>query len=311
MTPEEQERIVRSLQSFDEQSIVALSKRVETWAKEQFGDFCKSAIPPHRGICVQYRVAGIDKWYELKRISITAFSWETSDDYRSRKESVQGLFTWGNYESSNQMGDVIAVRYMPYIDVNNENKYKMDEVVEFACTDTGKRRQWNQLNFNIYTEPSQGVRGYNLIRPDIHKGKDICWYQPWHFSLADDVDCPVGPIMVEEVDKYNLVLRYGDKLFPLSMDLDKPHTADLIVDQPVKPTHNWDSIWLRPPYTFTLVATVSWKEKLYSSSNRKQFLTKPHFVLTSDLPEGVKTSQQLDHEAWEEGVRTGRIPHNE
>lgn len=307
MTPEEQRRIIRSLESFGEKEAIAFSKRIEEWATAQFSKDGKMPEMGSRGIFVQYRVVSLDEWQFLKEISFTKFSWETRDDTRNRKEAIENLFYWTNYETSNQMGDVIAVRYMPYIRVDGQTVLKEDEIKEFACTDTGERRMWNQLDFHIYTNPSGSVRGYDLIIPDIKKGDNISWYESWHFSLGDDAECPVAPIIVEEIDDYKLVLRYRDKLYTLSMELGMPHSVDLEEDVPVEPTHNWDSMWLRPPYTFTLVLTVSWKENMYSSSDRDNFHEKPHYVRTSDLPEGVRTMQQIDHDAWEEAVRSGAI----
>ena len=307
MTQEEQKRIIRSLETLGEQGAVALSQRLEEWATKQFSKNGKAPELGSRGLFVQYRVAAVEEWQRLKEISITKFSWETRDDSRNREEAIKGLFYWQNLETSNAMGDVIAVRYMPFISVNGKDEYKEDETKMFDCTDTGERRQWNHLDFQIYTKPSGGVRGYYLIKPDIEKGDDINWYESWHFSLEDDAPCPVAPIIVEEIDDYKLVVRYRDKLYTLSMELGQPHSIDLEEDVPVEPTHNWDSMWLRPPYTFTLVLTVSWKEKLYSSSDWDNFHEKPHLVRTSDLPEGVRTMQQIDHDAWEEAVRSGAI----
>ena len=305
MTHAEQKCIINSLQTIDEKGAVALSARLEKWAEEQFrvnGEYPRLGS---RGICVQFRTENTS-WEVLKYIYLTRVSWETRDDRRSREEDTRNLFYWQNMNSSNKMGDVTAVRYMPFIDVDDEYRFKEDEIKEFKCTDTYKRRKWNHLDFQIYTEPSGGVRGYTLIRPDIRKGANISWYESWHFSLEDDAECPVAPIVIEEISDYQLVLRYRDRLYTLSMDLDKPHTVHLEEDVPVKPTHNWDSIWMRPPYTFTLVLTISWKETIYASSDRENFHNKPHFVRTSDLPEGVRTMQQIDHDAWEEAARSRR-----
>ena len=307
MTQDEQKRIVRSLESYGESGAIALSKRLAEWAEATFTQDGKKPELEHRGIYVQYRVAGVEKWLLLKDISITRFSWETRDDSRSREEAIKGLFYWGNLESSNLMGDVIAVRYMPYIEVNGTYQFKEDERKEFACTDTGERREWNQLDFSIYTDPSGSVRGYTLIAPDIQEGDNISWYESWHFSLEDEEPCPVAPIIVEKITPYELVLRYREQLYTLSMEIGKEKELDLECDVPVKPTHNWDSMWLRPPYTFTLVLRVSWKEELYGSSDRDNFHEKPHYVRTSDLPAGVRTMQQIDHDAWEEGVQSGQI----
>ena len=120
---------------------------------------------------------------------------------------------------------------------------------------------------------------------------------------AEDEDL----IIVEKITPYELVLRYREQLYTLSMAIGKEKELALERDVPVKPTHNWDSMWLRPPYTFTLVLRVSWKEELYGSSDRDNFHEKPHYVRTSDLPAGVRTMQQIDHDAWEEGVRSGQI----
>ena len=307
MTQEEQKRIIRTLETYGEPEAIAYSQRIEKWALETFSRDGHTPELRARGIHVDYRAVTDEAWYLLKDIPFTRFSWETNDDTRTRKEAVQNLFYWQNNESSNQMGDVVEVRLMPYIDVDGQYRYKEDEAKSFDCTDTGKRRKWNQLDLRIYGSTGGGVRDYDIIRPDMHRGDDICWYQSWHFSLGDDVPCPVGPILVEEIDDYHLVLRYGDKLFPLSMELGRQRSAHLIEDQPVKPTHNWDSRWLRPPYSFTLVADLSWKKELYPSTDREQLQHKPHFVRTSDLPPGVRTREQIDHDAWEEAVRSGAL----
>lgn len=307
MTLEEQKRIIRKLKDLGEQGAIHISKRVEEWA---IAKFTKDGNEPElgsRGLCIQYRVAGMDEWIPLTWLSFTQFSWETQSDRRSRIQAIEGLFFFTNQQSSNQMGDVVAVRYMPYINVNNDYQLNEDEITLFECTDTGARRKWNHLEFKIYSEPSWGTRSYSLIRADIHKGKNICWFLPWHFSLADEAECPVAPIIVEKNTPYELVLRYRDQLYPLSMEVGKQHSVHLEEDVPVKPTHNWDSIWLCPPYTFTLVATLTWHEKLYGSSQRQLFSSKPHRVRTSDLPPGVRTREQIDHDAWEEAVRSGAL----
>lgn len=298
MTQDEQQRIVRSLESFGEAQAVALGQRLALWAKQTFGQDGKELDLDNPGIHVEFRAAGCDEWQLLKDISFTRFSWETRDDTRRRKEAIDGLFYWQNYESSNLMGDVVEVQYMPYIEVNGERQFKMDELKHFDCTDTGEQREWNQLDFSIYTDPSGSVRGYTLIAPDIQEGDDISWYESWHFSLEDEEPCPVAPIIVEKITPYELVLRYREQLYTLSMAIGKERELALERDVPVKPTHNWDSMWLRPPYTFTLVLRVSWKEELYGSSDRDNFHEKPHYVRTSDLPAGVRTMQQIDHDAW-------------
>ncbi|MBR1809056.1 MAG: hypothetical protein IJ776_06690 [Paludibacteraceae bacterium] len=304
MTQEEQQRIISVLNSIGEQGSIAISKSVEEWAKSGLDEKDRQSMYMcDRGLYVQYRVAGVDEWFFLKQIPFTHFTWETTSDWRNRTEAVKYLFYWGNLESSNKMGDVVALRYMPYIHVNGENLLKEDEITLFECTDTGERRQWNQLEIRRYDNPGSTDRDYSIDRPDIHEGDNICWYEPWHFSLGDDAECPVAPIIVEHADSFNLVLRYREQLFTLSMQPGMPHSATLETDVHVTPTHNWDGIWMRPPFKFDLVADISWKEELYGSDNRQIFSQKPHFVRTSDLPPGVRTMQQIDHDAWEEAAR--------
>lgn len=307
MTQVEQRRIIACFDSLDEQGAVAYSKRVTEWATQTFSKESEKLDLGSRGIHFDYRVAGSDEWKHLSDVSLTMFSWETNDDARHRRDGINGLFFWKNEESSNKMGDVVAVRWMPFISVNGVYRYKEDEATLFECTDTGKRRKWNHLDFRTYADKGGQVRDYHIIRRDVHKGDNLCWLKSWHFSLADDVPCPVEPILVEEVDDYKLVLRYRDQLYTLSMALDQPHSVTLEEDVPIKPTHNWNSIWLRPPYKFTLVVDMTWQDKVYSSSNRQDLWRKPQIVRTSDLPAGVRTREQIDHDAWEEAVRSGAL----
>ena len=308
MTQNEQQQIRTAIGSkLDEQSAIALSKRIAEWAKQIFGKDGQKLDLDSRGIHLDYRVAGLDKWEHLDDIYITQFSWETNDDTRRRVDGIKGLFYWKNLQSSNKMGDVTAVRWMPFIRVNSVYQYKEDETTMFECTDTGKRRKWNHLDFRTYADKGGPVRDYHIIRPDIHKGDNLCWLKSWHFSLADDVPCPVEPIIVDYVDDYKLVLRYRDKLYTLSMELGQPHSVTLEDEVPVKPTHNWNSIWLRPPYKFTLVLDMTWQDKIYSSSDKQDLWNKPQFVRTSNLPSGVRTREQIDHDAWEEAVRSGAL----
>ena len=307
MTLEEQNQIVRILDDYCGNA-VGIGKRASQWAAEQFSVDGKAPDVISRGVCVDYRVVGADMWTNLTYISLTSSNSETNSDRQSRRNNVKNLFFWANKDTSNMLGDVIAIRYMPYVYVNNKHHHKEDETKIIKCTDTGERRQWNQLDFRIYDDPrGGGVRNYDIIKPDIHKGDDLCWYQSWLFSLEDDVPCPVAPIIVEEIDDYKLVLRYKDRLHTLSMEVGQPNSVTLEEGVPVHPTHNWGPGWLRDDYTFDLVLDLSWKEKLYSSTDKEDYQEKPHFVRTSDLPADVRTMQQIDHDAWEEAVRSGAI----
>ena len=307
MTKDEQKSVKRSLGLLGEVGAIAWSQRVAEWAKGQFGAD-KDIDGANRGICVEYQVAGDEQWYRLKLIELTRWSWEPRDNANSRKHDIQNLFYWKNLETSNELGDVVSVRYMPYIYVNKELKFKEDEMKVFPCTDTGEKRRWNHLAIDIYSEPEWTKYDYHIMRDDIVLGNDLNWYKPWHFALEQDAVCPVAGIFVERIGESDLVLRYHDQLLTLSVEQGKRNMVTLENDTPVTPTHTWDSRYTRPKFTFTLTATLSWKEHDYGSSDIVSFQKRPEGrVATSDLPPEVRTMQQIDHDAWEEGVRSGAI----
>lgn len=166
---------------------------------------------------------------------------------------------------------------------------------------------WNHLEFYIFSDPGWNKYDYHIVGDDIHAGDDINWYLPWHFALEDDAECPVAPIIVERADENGLLLSYRSRHIELSLKKGKCCEAKIEDEKQVKPTHTWDGFTERPAYRFSLRLILSHRDKLYGSTDKEQFQSKPHYIRTSDLPPGVRTMQQIDHDAWEEAVARGLI----
>ena len=304
MTQQEQEKIVSQIGRICFESALSISKRLEKWADELFGP-SDYGFSYDRGFLFQYQIDACDEWFQLNALSLPVRVMSASDS-NSFNNRIRNLFYWGNLESSNKLGDVSAVRYMPYVSNGSVRYTKDEETTVVPCSVTGQRREWNHLDFKIVFTPGWNGRDYSFDIDDVHVGDDLNWYLPWHFSLEDDAECPVAPVIVEHVDEYELVVRYRDQQFTLSMSPNKQHAVPLEKDIPVKPTHTWEP-GRRPDYTFSLELIISWRENLYGSRDKEAFQSKPHFVRTSDLPPDVRTMQQIDHDAWDYAVRNGLI----
>lgn len=305
MTNQEQQKIISRISRICFESALSTSKRIEQWADEKFGPDTEIVFKRDRGFLVQYQTEGRDEWFNLRTVPLPRGTMRTDESNRL-SENVQNIFYWANLETSNELGDVSAVRFLPYITVDNKYHLKEDEAVVTPCTVTGEKREWNHLEIQVYSDPGWNKYDYSFNIDDIQDGDDLNWYLPWHFALEDDAVCPVAPIIVERADEFELVIRYRDQQYSLNMAPGKEQSVTLEKDVPVVPTHTWDG-GRRPNYEFTLVLTISWREELYGSRGKESFQTKPHYVRTSDLPPGVRTMQQIDHDAWEYAVKNGLI----
>ena len=139
---------------------------------------------------------------------------------------------------------------------------------------------------------------YFLAKPDIHVGANISRYQSWHFDIERDMPCPVAPIIVEAMDEYTLTLRYRDQLYRLSMKEGESDSVVLEHETPVTPTHAFTRLELREPYRFTLSLQIERRKYIYGSSNMNGFGEPPVFDPKTGRIVGVKTMQQIDHDAW-------------
>ncbi|MBQ7631794.1 MAG: hypothetical protein IJS82_03425 [Paludibacteraceae bacterium] len=174
--------------------------------------------------------------------------------------------------------------------------------------------QWNYLVFDIKDKPHEGINMYFLANTDIHVGANISRYQSWHFDVELGEPCPVAPIIVEAMDEYTLTLRYRDQLYRLSMKEWESDTAVLERETPVTPNHAYTRLELRKPYRFTLTLRIERREYTYGSSSMSGFGGPPVFDPKTGRIVGVKTMQEVDHDAWEaaaEYYRTGMMPPEE
>ena len=171
--------------------------------------------------------------------------------------------------------------------------------------------QWDYLQFSVQDNPKRGIHTYFLAKTDIHVGENISWYKSWHFDIEQEEPCPVAPIIVEAMDEYSLVLRYREQTYRLSMKEGERSSIDLEKDHPVQPTHAWTRMELREPFTFTLTLTIERRGRIYGSTVRKGYDEPPVFDPKTGRVVGVKTMQEVDHDAWEDAAnyqRTGTLP---
>lgn len=314
MTLEEQQQFCNIVELISDSS-TGLRARVNEWGKTHFeNEQYRVSDAGSNCLMAQYRIAGSDRWTDICTID-TREGRESTDDLKRRHNKIKNLFYDINQTTSNQLGDAVAVRCVPFIAVFDREtvhyryEYKEDEARVKECTDTGERPQWNQLNIKISTEPSTSVRTYDIQRSQVQAGDDLCWYQSWHFFLEEDAPSPVAPIIVEEADDYHIVLRYRDQLIHLGPAADMQHEATLEKAVPVTPTKNWYVVYLPNPYTFDLQISIRWAHKLYDPDTKEKFQQVPaQQYSTSDLPEGVRTMQQIDHDAWEEASGRRFVP---
>lgn len=162
--------------------------------------------------------------------------------------------------------------------------------------------QWDYLVFDIQDEPHEGINMYFLAKTDIHVGANISRYQSWHFDVEREEPCPVAPIIVEAMDEYSLTLRYRDQLYRMSMKAGESDKAILEHKTAVTPNHAYTWLELRAPYRFTLTLRIERRGRVYGSSSMDGFGEPPVFDPKTGRIVGVKTMQEIDHEAWEEAA---------
>ena len=171
--------------------------------------------------------------------------------------------------------------------------------------------QWDYLQFNVKDNPQRGIHTYFLAKNDIHVGENISWYKSWHFDIEMEAPCPVAPIIVESMDEYTLTLRYREQSYRLSMKEGERCSAVLEKNHPIQPTHAWTRMELRDPFTFTLTLNIERRGRIYGSTVRDGYDYPPEFDSKTGRVKGVKTMQEVDHDAWEAAAyyqRTGMMP---
>ncbi len=162
--------------------------------------------------------------------------------------------------------------------------------------------QWDYLVFDIEDNPKQGINMYFLAKTDIRVGANISRYKSWHFDVDLKEPCPVGPIIVEAFDEYTLTVRYRNQLYTMSMKEGESNASVLEQDTAVTPTHAYTWLELRKPYSFTLTLRIERRGRIYGSSDMEGFGEPPVFDPKTGRIVGVKTMQEIDHDAWEEAT---------
>ena len=315
MTQREQGEIVGSIINMTAGGY-SLRKRIRQWGQETFCDGnSRYNLGYGAGWSIQCRTAGMEGWLELSSIGAQSSPTESRDDVRRREVQAMNIFSDGNKQSSNNLGDVTEVRCVPYVSLQDREtnqwieRYKEDEARIYPCTDTGEAREWNTLEVHMKATPSDSARSYHIALNDIQPSDDVCWYLPWHFSQEADAPCPVAPIIVEEADAYHIAIRYREQRFELRAAMGQQHSVVLEQDKPVEPTHNWYEVRMPEPFRFTIELQIVWDGQGYRSTDKEKFQTvPPQQYATGDLPSDVRTMQQRDHDAWEEATGRRFVP---